>query len=141
RHTCAMERLPKEQRCRSTASCRFTPGDANMKRTVLAGVAILALACPAFAQSAVVTTPGASATITLAPEQRTRIKRYVVEKRVKPVTIRERVSVGATLPADVELVDVPGDWGPELSRYRYVYAGDNVVLVEPSSRRVVQVID
>ena len=41
-----------------------------------------------------------TAVIELAPEQRTTIKEYVVKKRVKPVTIKERVSVGATLPAD-----------------------------------------
>jgi hypothetical protein len=111
-----------------------------MKRTVLAGIAILALASPAFSQ-AVVTTPGVSADITLAPEQRTRIKQHVVEKRVKPFAFKERVTVGATVPADVDLVDVPSDWGAGLTRYRYVYSGDNVILVEPSSRRVVQIID
>jgi len=115
-----------------------------MKRTLLAGVTILALAGPAFAQSTTVTTgvaPSAGASVTIAPEQRTRIKQYVTEKKVKPVTVKERVSVGATLPADVELVDVPPDWGPELTRYRYVYSDNHVMLVEPSSRRVVQVID
>src|SRR5215211_4538134 len=113
-----------------------------MKKTLLAGLTVLALASPAFAQTTVTTTaPSAGATLTIAPEQRTRIKQYVVEKKVRPVTVKERVSVGATLPADVELVSVPGDWGPELSRYRYVYSDDRVVLVEPSSRRVIQVID
>jgi len=113
-----------------------------MKRILLAGVAVIALACPSFAQTVIESgPPSAGATVTIAPEQRTRIKEYVVEKRVKPATIRERVTVGATIPADVELVAVPGDWGPGLTRYRYVYSGDNVVLVEPSSRRVVQVID
>jgi hypothetical protein len=114
-----------------------------MKRTVFAGIAVLALACPALAQTTIQTAPapGASATVTLAPEQRTRIKQYVVQHKVKPVTVKERISVGATLPADVELVAVPGDWGPDLARYRYVYSDDRVVLVEPSSRRVMQVID
>jgi hypothetical protein len=115
-----------------------------MKRTVFAGIAVLALASPALAQSTTIQTtpaPGASATVTLAPEQRTRIKQYVVQQKVKPATIRERVAVGATIPADVELVAVPGDWGPDLGRYRYVYADDRVVLVEPSTRRVVHVID
>jgi hypothetical protein len=114
-----------------------------MKRTVLSAVAVLALATPAFAQGVVVTTPAPSAgvSITVAPEQRTRIKEYVVREKVRPVTVRERVTVGATLPADVELVEVPADWGPEMRRYRYIYSGDNVVLVEPSSRRVIQVID
>ena len=48
---------------------------------------------------------------------------------------------GATLPTEVELHAVPNDWGPGLSRYRYVYSGDDVVLVEPSTRRVIQVIE
>jgi hypothetical protein len=80
-------------------------------------------------------------TIEIAPEQRTRIKEYVVKEKVKPVTVKERVSVGATLPADVELVAVPETWGPSVSKYRYVYSDNHVVLVEPSSRRVVQIID
>ena len=79
--------------------------------------------------------------MTIAPEQRTKIRRYITEKQVKPVIVRERITVGAILPADVELEDVPDDWGPEVSDYSYVYAGDKVVLVEPSSRRVVHVID
>jgi hypothetical protein len=115
----------------------------NMKRTLLAGIAILALAGPAFAQSTTITTtqPSAGATVTIAPEQRTKIKQFVMEKQVKPVTVKERVTVGATLPADVELAAVPSDWGPELTKYRYIYSDNHVVFVEPSSRRVVQVID
>ena len=114
-----------------------------MKRTLLAGIAILALAGPALAQSTTITTPApsAGATLTIAPEQRTKIKQFVVEKKVKPVTVTERVTVGATLPADVELTAVPSDWGPELIKYRYIYSDNHVVFVEPSSRRVVQVID
>ena len=114
-----------------------------MKRTLLASIAVLALACPAFAQSTVITTPApsASATITIAPEQRTKIKQFVVQEKVKPVMLKERVAVGATLPADVELVAVPSDWGPDLVKYRYVYSDNHVVFVEPSSRRVVQIID
>jgi Protein of unknown function (DUF1236) len=49
--------------------------------------------------------------------------------------------VGATLPADVELRTVPGTWGPRLTKYRYVYSGDHVYLVEPSDRRVIQIIE
>lgn len=113
-----------------------------MKRTLLAGLTVLALASPGFAQTVVTTpAPSAGATVTIAPEQRTKIKQYVVQQKVKPVTMKERVTVGATLPADVEFVAVPSDWGPELSRYRYVYTDNRVVLVEPSSRRVIQVID
>ena len=113
-----------------------------MKKTLLAGLTVLALASPAFAQTTVTTTaPSAGATVTIAPEQRTRIKQYVVQQKVRPVTVKERVTVGTVLPPDVEFAAVPGDWGPELGRYRYVYTNNNVVLVEPSSRRVIQIID
>jgi hypothetical protein len=54
---------------------------------------------------------------------------------------KERVTVGATLPADVELAPVPQTWGPSVSKYRYVYSDNHVMLVEPSSRKIVQVID
>jgi len=114
-----------------------------MKRTVLMAAAALALCAPAaFAQTSVTTTttaPGAS--VTISTDQRTKIKQYVTEKKIRPVTVKEKIAVGATLPADVELEAVPSDWGPEVSRYRYVYSDDYVALVEPSSRRVIQVIE
>ncbi|MBX9824467.1 MAG: DUF1236 domain-containing protein [Xanthobacteraceae bacterium] len=82
-----------------------------------------------------------SVSVEIAPEQRTRIKEYVVKEKVRPSIVKERVTVGATLPADVELQSIPADWGPSVARYRYVYHDNHVVLVEPSSRRVVQIID
>lgn len=115
-----------------------------MKRIVLAGVAVFALACPAFAQSTTVTTTTGSApaaSVTIAPEQRTKIKAFVTEKKVKPITVKEKITVGAVLPSDVELVTVPADWGPDLVKYRYVYTDNHIALVEPSSRKVVQIID
>ena len=39
------------------------------------------------------------------------------------------------------MVEVPSDWGPDLVKYRYVNWDNRVVLVEPSSRRVIQIID
>ena len=116
-----------------------------MKHILFAGVTALAIvAAPqAYAQSVGVGVGpgGVSAGIDLAPDQRTRIREYVVRERVSPITVRERVTVGSTLPADVELRTVPADWGPSVSRYRYVYYGDRVHLVEPSSRRVIEVIE
>jgi hypothetical protein len=115
-----------------------------MKRIILtSAAALLMLGGAASAQTTVTTTtsPSASATVTIAPEARTRIKQYVVTQKVKPVTVKEKVVVGTTLPSDVELMAAPADWGPEVSHYRYVYSDDHVVLVEPSSRRVIQIID
>ena len=112
-----------------------------MKRIVLAGLAVLALgvSSPSFGQGVGVQVGPVGAGINFAPEQRTRIKEYVVKERV-PV-YKERVSVGAKLPGTVELRPVPSDWGPSVSKYRYVYSNDRVYFVEPSSREVIHVID
>ena len=80
-------------------------------------------------------------TIELAPEQRTKIKTYVTTHKTAPVTVGERVTVGSTLPANVRLQPVPSDWGPGVAKYQYVYTGDDVVLVDPGTRKVVEVID
>jgi hypothetical protein len=82
-----------------------------------------------------------SATVEIGQPERTKIKEYVVKEKIKPVTVKEKITVGATLPADVELQTVPSDWGPSVSKYRYVYTNDDIVLVEPSTRRVIQVIE
>lgn len=107
-----------------------------MKKLVfaVATVGALSVAAPSFAQ-----TVGVG--VTFEPEQRTRIKEYVVKEKVAPVTIRERVSVGERLPTDVELRTVPSAWGPSVSKYRYVYSDNHVYFVDPSTREVVHVLD
>ena len=110
-----------------------------MRRALMAVSAIAMLGgAQAFAQTVGV---GPAETVIIEPEQRTVIREYVVKERVAPVTVKERISVGATLPADVELRTVPSTWGPKFSKYRYVYSGDRVYLVEPTNRTVVQVVE
>src|ERR1044072_2703003 len=114
------------------------------RRIMVTGAAIalaLTASSPTFAQGVGVQVGPVGAGITFAPEQRTRIKEYVVKERVAPVTVRERIAIGSRLPADVELRAVPSDRGPSVRRDRYIYSGDNVYFVEPSSREVVHVID
>jgi hypothetical protein len=101
-----------------------------MKALYVAGFAAALFTTQAFAQAVVI-----------APEQRTVIREYVAKEKIRPHRLQSRVTVGATLPADVELAPVPQAWGPSFSSYRYVYTGDDVILVDPTSRRVVQVID
>ena len=116
-----------------------------MKRAMIALAAVAAVTLggsnTCFAQAVGVQVGPVGAGISFAPEQRTRIKEYVVKERVAPVTVRERVTVGGKLPADVELRAVPSDWGPSVTKYRYVYSDDRVYFVEPSSREVIHVID
>ncbi|MCA1456271.1 DUF1236 domain-containing protein [Bradyrhizobium sp. BRP22] len=113
-----------------------------MRKMLLLSAAVALMSSGAFAQSTVTTTTGtASTTVQIEPEYRTRIKTYVTEHRVRPVTTKEKIVVGATVPRDVELEAVPSDWGPSLTKYRYVYSGDRVMLVDPGTRTVVQEID
>ena len=109
-----------------------------MKRTLIAASVISMLTgVPALAQTGV----GPAATIVVEPEQRTVIREYVVKEKVPAWKTTERITVGRPLPQDVELRPVPPAWGPRFTKYRYVYSGDRVYLVEPSNRTVVQVIE
>ncbi len=113
-----------------------------MKRSLLAAAVVLAtalgMAGPSIAQTGVQQGPVGSS---ITPQQRALIKQYVVQERVAPVTVNERIAVGAKLPADVELRSVPADWGPSVTKYRYIYSDNHVYFVEPSSREVVSVIE
>ena len=102
-----------------------------MKRFMILAAAAL-ISSAAIAQTAVVE---------FAPEQRTKIKQYMTTQKIAPVTVKEKVTVGATLPADVRLTAVPADWGPSVTKYQYVYSDNHVYFVEPSTRKVVTVID
>jgi hypothetical protein len=97
---------------------------------MLAGAATLALLFggQALAQSV---------TLDFNPDQRTRIKEYVVKEKVPRAVVRERVTVGGTVPSDIELRAVPSDWGPSVSRYRYYHTDNGVHFVDPSDRRVI----
>jgi len=121
--------------CRGREAHNNSPTKENlMKRSALiAGAAAVAIMAGSQAVGQTI--------VEISPEQRTTIRQYVVKQRVKPATIREEIRVGGTLPADVDLVAVPSDWGPGLSRYRYVYWNDRVVLVDPGERRIIHVID
>jgi hypothetical protein len=106
-----------------------------MKRSLAVAVTLLSF-------SAATQAFGQTGTVKISPQQRTAIKEYVVKKNVKPETIQAQIRVGAPLPADVQLVATPSDWGPQFSRYQYVYAGNRIVLVDPTNRHVVvQIID
>jgi hypothetical protein len=117
------------------------PEDTSMKKLLILAAAASLAATLANAQTGTVTTGTGAATVQIEPQYRTRIQSYVTEKRVRPVQTREKIIVGATVPSDVELEAVPADWGPSLTKYRYVYSSDRVMLVDPATRTVVHEID
>ncbi|MDB5564700.1 MAG: hypothetical protein JWP84_1266 [Tardiphaga sp.] len=76
----------------------------------------------------------------IAVERRPAFREYVVRERVPTYTVPDRIVVGATLPdAGVTYYDVPQSYAS--TPYRYTVVNGQTVLVEPRSRRIVQVID
>ncbi len=134
-----------------------------MRQTILATGAILALlTAPALAQSgggaaagaatgavggAIVGGPvgaavgGVTGAIVggLAEAEQPKFRQYVVTRNVPSYRWDGAVQVGAVLPAQgVTYYEVPAEYG--VREYRYTVVNDRVVLVDPSSRRIVQVI-
>jgi Protein of unknown function (DUF1236) len=76
----------------------------------------------------------------IAVDQRPAFREYIVRERVPTYTIPDRVIVGSVLPeAGVTYYDVPQSFGA--TPYRYTVVNGQTILVEPRSRRIVQVID
>ena len=76
----------------------------------------------------------------IAVDQRPAFREYIVRERVPTYTIPDRVIVGGVLPeAGVTYYDVPQTYA--VTPYRYTVVNGRTVLVDPRSRRIVQVIE
>jgi uncharacterized protein YcfJ len=76
----------------------------------------------------------------IADDSRPKFRTYVQQRSVPSYTYDREVTVGATLPTSgVTYYDVPPEYG--VKQYRYTVVNKRTVLVDPSSHRVVQVID
>ena len=123
----------------------------TMRNKILAVAAIAgAIGAPiaAQAQSAITTgvVRGGSVIVNdddvegIAVDQRPAFREYIVRERVPTYTIPDRVIVGGVLPeAGVTYYDVPQTYA--VTPYRYTVVNGRTVLVDPRSRRIVQVIE
>jgi hypothetical protein len=76
----------------------------------------------------------------IAVDRRPAFREYVVRERIPTFTIPDRVVVGGVLPeAGITFYDVPQTYGA--TPYRYTVVNGQTVLVEPRTRRIVQVVD
>ena len=117
-----------------------------MRNRILALAALAAaIGSPVAAQAQTAVTVGRAPAVvdsgpTIAVEQRPAFRDYVVEQRVPPFSIPDRVVVGGVLPeVGVTYYDVPQTYGA--TPYRYTVVNGSTVLVEPRSRRIVEVLD
>ena len=76
----------------------------------------------------------------LGVDQRPRFRTYAVEQRRPSYQYREDVRVGAVLPEDgVTYYEVPQEYG--VRDYRYTVVNGRTVLVEPRTRRIVEIVE
>jgi hypothetical protein len=75
----------------------------------------------------------------LAGDAQPRFRQYVVTQDVPSYRYQEEVRVGAVLPSSgVQYYEVPAEYG--VTQYRYTVVNDTPVLVDPGTRRIVQVV-
>jgi len=75
----------------------------------------------------------------ISADHRAEFRTYVKQQKVPSVAYREKVVVGATLPDTVTYREVPANYGK--TEYRYTVVNDQTVLVEPKTRKIVQIIE
>lgn len=76
----------------------------------------------------------------IADDQRPRFRSYVMERKVPSYRYEREVRVGVDLPeSGVTYYEVPREYGT--TSYRYTVVNERAVLVDPKTRKVVQIID
>lgn len=76
----------------------------------------------------------------LGVDDRPRFREYVVRERVPSYRYESDFRVGAVLPeTGVVYYDVPAEY--HVTGYRYTYVNEHPVLVDPRTRRIVQIVD
>lgn len=74
--------------------------------------------------------------VVIAPEQETVIKEYVHKQPLASINLPGvELNIGSTLPDTVELHEIPD------VQYRYVVVDNRTVVVDPGTRKIVQVIE
>jgi hypothetical protein len=76
----------------------------------------------------------------IAVDQRPAFREYVIRERVPNYTVPDRVIVGGVVPeTGITIYDVPQSFG--VTPYRYTVVNGRTILVEPRTRRIVQVVE
>jgi hypothetical protein len=131
------------------AGHRFTKENTMRNKLIAAAALVGALGAPLAVQAQGVTVgvSGGDRVIVdnndpdgITVQERPAFREYVVRERVPAFTVPDRIVVGTTLPeAGVTYYDVPQTVAT--TPYRYTVVNGQTVLVEPRSRRIVQVVD
>jgi hypothetical protein len=109
-----------------------------VNKSIIAAAAFSLIAGSALAQS--MTETKTTTTTTISPADETQMREYIVKEHPAPIAPPAgfTVTTGAVLPESVNLYNFPAErpWG----HYSYTVIGDQRVLVDPATRRVVEII-
>lgn len=96
------------------------------------------------APSGAASQPGTASSVSVTQEHQSKFNEVIAKQKVKPVTnVNFSVSVGSNVPRSVRLYDVPRDIVtvyPEYRGKKFVVVRDEIVIIEPSTQRVVAVM-
>jgi hypothetical protein len=118
-----------------------------MKSTVplvVAGMVALSAIAPASSQPTQGTPVETGAPRPLPPEKQTMIQEQVRRSPDLPhASLSEPLRVGMTIPDELEVLGLPQDAAttvPTVTTYSYIIVGDQIAIVEPETRKVIQLI-
>ncbi|CAN7614385.1 DUF1236 domain-containing protein [Neorhizobium sp. LjRoot104] len=82
--------------------------------------------------------------INISSEQRTEVRKILVQNKVEPVDVDVEVNVGVAIPTTVELHPLPPRIVEIVPAYRgyeyFVLADGRIIIVEPSSHKIVYIL-
>jgi hypothetical protein len=88
---------------------------------------------------------GSSGGASLTTEQRTKISTTIRQSNVRPVTnVNFNISVGTVVPRSVTLHALPAaviEVYPEWRPYRFILVGDEILVIDPATHRIVAILD
>jgi hypothetical protein len=108
----------------------------------MAGVVALAATSPSAQQTSVPPADTASP-VALSPEKQAVIRDHVKRFNPPAADLNEPARVGMVVPPETDLLVLPEDRTtevPTVTSYSYLVAGDVIAIVEPDSRKVIQLI-
>jgi hypothetical protein len=112
-------------------------------RLLIGAVVAALLGTAALAQTAAPTAPGLDAPVALPPEKQSMVRDHVQRSNFPAAQLGEPVRIDMVVPAEVDLVALPQDAGTEVpttTSYQFLVASDVIGVVEPESRKVIQLI-
>ena len=109
---------------------------------IVASVAALCTIGPALAQTGATDTE-TQTPVLLSPEKQALVREQIKRSDLPAANLSEPARIGMIVPPEMNLLVLPQDAGrdvPTVTSYKFFLSGDVIAVVEPESRKVIQLI-